>query len=577
MRLEVWSPSARRVEVVMEDGERLALASEARGMHASDDPRLFPGLRYRISLDGGQPRPDPRSRLQPEGVHGASQLVDLDDYAWTDSGWSAPPLAESVLYEVHIGTFTTLGTFDAAIERLDHLLDLGVTALEVMPIAEFPGRRGWGYDGVDLFAAHHGYGGPDGFRRLVDACHRRGLAVVLDVVYNHLGPDGNYLGEFGPYFTDRYRTPWGEALNYDGAGSDGVRDFVVDNAVQWLRDYHVDGLRLDACHAIFDCGALPILEELAEQVEALEAGLGRRLWLIAETDRSDPRTVRPRDQGGWGIDAQWADDFHHALHVSLTGERSGYYEDYRGVDDLLTVLRSPYVYTGQYSAHRDRRHGRSPRGLGGEHFVVATQNHDQVGNRAQGERLSHLVSPAALRVAAALLLTSPYVPMLFAGEEWAASTPFQYFTEHNPELGRLVTEGRRREFASFGWPENEVPDPQAEATLAASRLRWDEVQAPGHRQLLDWYRRLIRLRRSEPDLGCGDPAQVRVSGDPVAGWLVVERGRHLITANLSEDPVLVPAPGVEVAAPRLSSCPGTRAQRDSVSLPGKAVAVWRRR
>ena len=572
MRLAVWAPRARRVELAVEGDGALPMAAEGGGWHAIASPLLVPGLRYGFRLDGGPPLPDPRSRLQPEGVDGPSQLIDAD-FPWQDAGWTAPPLGQAILYELHVGTFTAEGTFDAAIARLDHLVDLGVTALELMPVAEFAGGRGWGYDGVDLFAVRAGYGGPDGLRRLVDACHRRGLAVVIDVVYNHLGPAGNHLAEFGPYFTDDHRTPWGRAVNLDGAGSDEVRGFVVANAVMWLSDYHADGLRLDAVHALHDESATHIVEELAEEVDRLEERLGRRLWLILETERNDPRAVRPRSLGGWGADAHWADDFHHAVHTALTGEAHGYYVDYRGISDLATALRSPYVYRGQHSPWLRHRRGRDPGDLSGDHFVVCVQNHDQVGNRARGERLGQLVDGARLRAAALLLLTSPYVPLLFAGEEWGASTPFLYFTDHAPDLGRLVTEGRRREFAGFGWDPESIPDPQAEATFAASRLRWQERDEGDHRALLDWYRRLTRLRRETADLGCGNPAATRVRRDPEARWLAAERGRHIIALNLGVADAVLPAGAGRLH--RLLATGDARELAGALRLGPAAAGIWR--
>jgi maltooligosyltrehalose trehalohydrolase len=421
-----------------------------RGWWHAHVPSGAPGLDYAFSLDGGEPLPDPRSPWQPRGVHAPSRLVDHQRFSWTDQRWQAPPLGSAVIYELHVGTFSPEGTFDGVIGRLEHLAGLGVTHVELMPVAEFPGVRGWGYDGVDLWAPHHAYGGPDGLKRLVDACHARGLAVLLDVVYNHLGPSGNYLGRFGPYFTSRFRTPWGDAMNFDGAGSDEVRRFVCDNARMWLRDYHVDGLRLDAVHAIADGSAVHILEQLAQEVEKLAASLGRHLVLIAESNLNDPRIVQPPSAGGYGIDAQWNDDFHHALHTVLTGERHGYYADFGRLADLATAFRRGFVYAGEYSVFRDRRHGRPAIGVSGNRFVVSAQNHDQVGNRALGERASLLMSEGRLHIAAALLLTSPFVPMLFQGEEWGASTPFLYFTDHaEPELVEAVRKGRCQEFAAF--------------------------------------------------------------------------------------------------------------------------------
>ncbi len=520
MNYRVWAPrAARSVEVVLADGRRVALHAAERGYWAGEAPAGD----YGFSLDGGPARPDPRSPSQPHGVDGPSRPVDHGGFAWTDREWPGFSLPRAVLYELHVGTFSPAGTFDGVIGRLDHLVALGVDAIEIMPVAAFAGDRGWGYDGVDLWAPHVAYGGPDGLKRLVDACHARGLGVVLDVVYNHLGPAGNFLGEFGPYFVDLHPTNWGPGLNVDGPGSDEVRAWVVDNARMWLRDYHLDGLRLDAVHAIVDESALHVLEQLSAAVADVAAEQGRPLWLIAESDLNAPRFVRPPAEGGYGLHAAWADEWHHALHAALTGERDGYYEDFGPLQLLGKALRQAWVYDGTYSPHRQRTHGRAPTGLHGGRFVVSTQNHDQVGNRARGERLGHLVSPDRVRIAAALLLTSPFVPLLFQGEEWSASTPFQYFTDHAPELGRAVSEGRRHEFAAFGWEAGEVPDPQDPGTFARSVLRWDEVTEPGHAEILDWYRELIALRRSRPELAAAPLDDVEVEVDEDADRVVVRR------------------------------------------------------
>ena len=461
------------------------------------------------------------------------------------------------------------------IGHLDHLADLGVDAIELMPVAEFSGPRGWGYDGVDLFAPHHAYGGPDGLKRLVSAAHARGIGVVMDVVYNHLGPAGNYLPEFGPYFSPRHQTNWGDAVNFDGPGSDEVRRFVIDNALAWLRDYHCDGLRVDAVHAIVDDSATHILESLAVEVAALAAHVGRPLFVVAESDLNDPKFVRSREAGGYGLDASWADEWHHALHAVLTGETSGYYEDFGSLRLLAKALRQAWVYDGCYSPHRQRVHGRSPAGLTGSQFVVAAQNHDQVGNRAAGERSGALMSEGRLRVAAALLLTSPFVPLLFQGEEWGASTPFQYFTGHaDAELGRAVSEGRRREFAYFGWDPGSVPDPQDPATFARSRLDWRELGREGHAGLLDWHRLLIGLRRKIPALT--DPSLDRTASeyDEEAGWLVVSRGPVVIAGNLGVRNWTFPAdPAAEVLAAsdaRIERTP------DGLVLPPDTVSILMR-
>jgi maltooligosyltrehalose trehalohydrolase len=500
--------------------------------------------------------------------------VDPAAFAWTDRGWRPPPLASGVLYEAHVGTFTPAGTFDAAIERLDHLVALGVTHLELMPVAAFPGARGWGYDGVALFAPHHAYGGPAGLARLVDACHARGLAVLLDVVYNHLGPSGNYLACFGPYFTDRYRTPWGEALNLDSAGSDEVRRFVCDNARMWLADYHLDGLRIDAVHALFDRSATHLLEQLAGEVRELAAHLGRPLALIAESDLNDPRFVRPPAAGGYGLDAQWNEDFHHALHTVLTGERQGYYADFGALADLAAALRDGFAYAGRYSPYRRRRHGRPLDGVSGRQLVGCLQNHDQVGNRARGDRLAQLVSPARLRVGAAVLLLAPFVPMLFQGEEWGATTPFLYFTDHDdPELARAVSRGRREEFAAFGWDPRDVPDPQAPESFRRSVLDWDEPARPAHAALLDWHRRLIALRRAFPELTDGRLDGVDVRCDEAGRWLAMARGRVTLCLNLAAEPRRVPVPSDRPRHVLLASVPDVQVASDAVALPPDSVAV----
>jgi maltooligosyltrehalose trehalohydrolase len=568
--LSVWAPDAARVDLVLTSG-RVAMQPVERGWWTSPAP-VPAGSDYRFSVDGGDPLPDPRSPWQPAGVQGASRAVDHDTFAWTDNGWQAPPLASGVIYELHVGTFTTEGTFEAAIARLDHLKRLGVTHVEFMPVNEFPGTRGWGYDGVDLFAPHHRYGGPEGLKRLVDACHARGLGVLIDVVYNHLGPTGNYLAAFGPYFTNRYATPWGDAVNLDGPGSDGVRRFICDNALMWLRDYHADGLRLDAVHALIDTSSTHILEQLAAEVDALEAALGRHLVLVAETDLNDPRLVRGRESGGYGIDAQWNDDFHHALHVALTGERRGYYEDFEALRHLAEAMEHAFVYRGAYSPHRQRAHGRSPEGLPAARFVHCMQNHDQVGNRARGERSSHLMSVGRLKIAAALVLMPPYVPLLFQGEEWGATAAFQYFTEHeDPDLARAVSEGRRREFVAFGWQPEDVPDPQAPETFLRSRLDWTEIAREPHASLLAWHRDLITLRRRGAAIATDD-ARPRAGYDDKAGWLVVSFGDRTVACNLGPRAQHVPLdPGVfEIL---LASEDSVRLVANGVQLPPDSVAI----
>jgi maltooligosyltrehalose trehalohydrolase len=569
----VWAPRAREVELVC-GGVASSLRSTAGGWWERDAPGLVHGADYGFRLDGGGPFPDPRSPWQPHGVHGPSRFVDHGRFAWTDAGWRAPPLAAAVILEAHVGTFTPAGTFDGTIERLDGLADLGITHLQLMPVNAFPGDRGWGYDGVALFAPHEPYGGPDGLKRLVDACHARGIAVLLDVVYNHLGPDGNYLGRYGPYFTDAHRTPWGDAVNFDGAGSDEVRRFVLDNALMWLRDYHLDGLRIDAVHAMVDASATHVLEALGTEVRRLETQVGRPLVTIAESDLNDPRVVRPVEAGGLGLDAQWSDDFHHALHGALTGERDGYYVDFGGLSHVARALTRGFVYDGAFSPHRRRRHGRPATGLGGRRLLGYLQNHDQIGNRALGERSSHLVSTGLLKVGAALVLTAPFVPLLFQGEAWGASTPFLYFTDHqDPDLAAAVREGRRREFAAFGWDPETVPDPQDPATFERSRLDWGELARVPHAGLLDWHRDLIALRRAHPALADDRLEAVEVRFDEAERWLIVLRPGLVVACNFgSEERWVACAEAVEVRQ-LLASDPESRIEGGGFVLQGESVVL----
>jgi len=522
VRFELWAPRARSVAVQLTTGTRALeypLDAQGGGVFAAVIADAGAGARYSYRLDGGPNRPDPVSRLQPAGVHGPSEVVDPSAYAWTETDWKGPAMADLAIYELHVGTFTEAGTFAGVVDRLPYLRDLGITALELMPVAEFPGARNWGYDGVHPYAPHHAYGGPAGLRALVDAAHQQGLAVILDVVYNHLGPEGNYLADFGPYFTDCYRTPWGPALNFDGPDSDEVRRYVVDNACYWISEYHVDGLRLDAVHAIFDFGARHILEELASAARAAGAAQQRRVIVIAESALNDPRVVRAPARGGWGMDGQWNDDFHHAVHVALTGERDGYYADYDGAAAVAKALQDRFVLDGSYSPFRRRHHGAPAGDVPEDRFVVAVQTHDQVGNRARGERLSALVSFPALKLAAAAMLVSPYVPLLFMGEEYGETRPFLYFVSHgDPQLVEAVREGRRREFADFDW-QGALPEPDSPETFAASRLSW-ALDGSSARAVSALYRDLLALRRSEPALRPG-AATVRVGGDAGSGLVTL--------------------------------------------------------
>ncbi|HDP88495.1 MAG TPA: malto-oligosyltrehalose trehalohydrolase [Thioalkalivibrio sp.] len=571
--LRVWAPSAGRVELAC-CGECLPMIADADGWWSVEAPSLEHGVDYAFYLDGEGPFPDPRSPWQPQGVHGSSRWVDHARFEWHDAGWQAPPLAAAVIEEIHIGTFTPEGTFEAAIDRLDHLVDLGATHVELMPVAAFPGERGWGYDGVDLYAPHHGYGGPDGLKRLVDACHRKGLAVLLDVVYNHLGPSGNYLARFGPYFTHVYATPWGEAINLDQAHSDIVRRFLLDDAAMWLEHYHLDGLRIDAIHAIVDTSATHFLETLAREVRALEAQLGRHLVVIAESDLNDPRVIRSPEAGGYGLDAQWNEDFHHALHAVLTGEHGGYYRDFGRLAHVAWALTRGLVYDGRYSAYRQRSHGRPAADLPGRRFVGCLQNHDQVGNRARGERSAALLSPGLLRVGAALVLTAPFVPLLFQGEEWGALTPFLYFTDHeDPALGEAVRAGRRREFAAFGWDPETIPDPQARETFERSRLDWGEPGREPHASVLAWYRKLVALRRGHPAFGDDRLDSVDVQFDETAHWLLMRRGTVVLACNLARLAQRLELPETGVSEVLLASEPGVALEKGMIHLPGESVAI----
>ncbi len=578
----MWAPDAGHVELEWQPAPaptaaplRLGMRPGNRGWWRLTVDGAAPGDRYRFSLDGGPVRPDPRARSLPDGVDGPSEVVDHDGYQWGDAAWRGFRLAGAVLYELHVGTFSPQGTFDGVAARLAHLVELGVDAIEILPVASFAGNRGWGYDGVGLWAPHRAYGGPDGLKRLVDACHQAGLGVALDVVYNHLGPAGNHLPEFGPYFSDTHHTNWGPGVNLDGAGSDEVRRFFIDNALMWLADYHLDGLRLDAVHALADDSAEHFLEQLSSEVSSLAAHLHRPLSLIAESDLNDPRFVRPPQSGGYGLDAAWADEWHHAWHAVFAAETDGYYSDFGSLAHLAKALRQAWVYDGVWSAHRQRTHGRTPQSLTGDRFVVCTQNHDQVGNRAAGDRSSALMSVDRLKVGAALLLTGPFVPMLFQGEEWAAPTPWQYFTDFpDPTLADAVTEGRRAEFSYFGWDPGEVPDPQDPATFERSVLQWADKDKAPHIGVFEWYRRLLQLRREIQDLT--DPRLDRTGAwadDRILG-LTVRRGSVLIAALLgSQTPARLVGPGGRLL---LASWPAPVATTvaDAV-LPPDSVAIFR--
>ncbi|HEX4217964.1 MAG TPA: malto-oligosyltrehalose trehalohydrolase [Acidimicrobiales bacterium] len=551
----VWAPKSATVSVrVLADPARLApLGSCGDGYHRGWVSDLPAGTRYRLVVDDGRELADPASRSQPDGVAGPSAVFDPSAHRWEDAGFVAKPLWQHVIYEAHIGTLTPGGSFDSAIEVLDELADLGITAVEPLPIAQFSGTRNWGYDGVFPYAVQHSYGGPAAFQRFVDAAHQRGIAVVLDVVYNHVGPEGNVLGTYAPYFTDRYRTPWGEAINFDGPGSDQVRRYFVENALTWFRDFHVDALRLDAVHGIVDPTAVPFLAELAGATEQLGTALGRRLELIAESADNDPRVVSPRGAGGLGLDAQWNDDFHHALHAALTGERLGYYSDFGEVGQLARSMSQGFVYQGQYSRFRSRRHGASSAGIEPERFVVFAQNHDHVGNRPQGDRLASIVGPGPVRLAAAVLLLSPGVPLLFMGEEYGETAPFAYFVDHaDSELRRAVRRGRAEEMTALGWTE-ETTDPLEERTFRAAILDRSLRSAPGHAELWALYRSLIRLRRDHSALARSTRPEARAQADGDVVTLMrsdaVESVCSLFNFGAAEAEARLPAPWGEAGGP----------------------------
>lgn len=580
--IRVWAPNASKVD--------LAVAGAVTTMTAQRDgwwehsPGLPPGTDYAFLLDGKGPFPDPRSAHQPHGVHGPSRTFDPTAHTWQDADWPGVDVRGAVIYELHVGTFTHEGTLDAAITRLDHLADLGVDLVQLMPVAAFEGERGWGYDGVALYAVHDPYGGPAALQRFVDAAHARGLGVALDVVYNHLGPTGNYLPRFGPYFTDAHHTPWGAAVNLDQPGSEHVRAFIVENALRWLRDFHVDALRLDAVHELRDHSEPHLLAELSTAVESLSADLGRPLGLIAESDLNDVTMVTPVADGGLGMTAQWDDDIHHAIHAFLTGERHGYYADFGSMQTLVAALQDVFVHNGTFSSFRGQVWGAPvPDGVDRHRFVVSTSTHDQVGNRGLGDRPTQRLTGGQAAIGAALLLTTPFTPMLFMGEEWAARTPFRFFTDFDdPDLAAAVREGRAAEFGEHGWdriypPGTEPPDPQAEQTFAASRLDWDEQHRPAHARHLAWVRTLIALRRLHPSLRDGAASGMRITSDPGAGWLVLHRGEVDVVVNAADHPQPVPLPPADDRVLLASWEPRSEPIADAVAMAAHDVAIVARR
>lgn len=576
----VWAPHASRVDLVLqEDGQQAqhVLQRLERGYHELTLASIAEGQRYAYRLDGGPARPDPCSLSQPDGVDGFSAVVFPEHFTWHDQTWRGVARRDLVIYELHVGTFTPEGTFDAIVPRLQTLKELGITAIELMPVAQFSGTRNWGYDGALLYAVQNSYGGPNGLQRLVDACHAAGLGIILDVVYNHLGPEGNYLREFAPYFTDRYKTPWGDAVNYDDKASDCVREFVLENVRMWLDDFHIDGLRLDAVHAIYDMSAKHLLRAIREVADDVQIATGRAIHIIAESDLNDPKFVLPPERGGCGVDAQWADDFHHAVHAFLTGERDGYYMDYGDAAQLAAAFQTPFVYAGHYSPHRDRLHGAPvPPDFTGDRFVTFVQNHDQIGNRARGDRLSALLTPAQQRLAASMLLLSPYVPLLFMGEEYGEANPFPFFCSFRDEtLVQAVREGRKREFAAFV-NQGPIPDPQAVDTFASARLHWEWLEGTLHAGLRRLIADLLRARREWPALHEFRVCSAELLPDAAKATILrVRRNQIAIFFNL----IAVSQPFEDTSGPILFSSEwsqylGNRRGEEVMLHPWECIVTW---
>jgi maltooligosyltrehalose trehalohydrolase len=543
----VWAPLVQKMEVhfTVPEDRTVSLKRDRRGYHQGMINEVIPGSLYFYQMDGIKQHPDPASHFQPYGVHGPSQVVD-DTFQWNDNSWVGLSIEKYIIYELHVGTFTQEGTFKATISYLEELRQLGITALELMPVAQFPGNRNWGYDGVYPFAVQNSYGGPNDLKTLINACHQNGLAVILDTVYNHFGPEGNYNIDFGPYFTDRYKTPWGAAINFDGPYSDEVRRFFIENAVYWLTDFHIDALRLDAVHAIIDNSASTFLEELSEACHHVEKMANRKIYLIGESDANNVRFIMAQNAGGYGLDAQWNDDFHHSLHTILTGEQNGYYRDFGKPDHLIKAFQEGFVYSGQYSFYRKRQHGVSSSNTPATHFVVYSQNHDQIGNRSFGERLSQLVSFEAYKLAAGITLLSPFIPLIFMGEEYGETAPFLYFTSHtNSQLIEAVRQGRMKEFKSFHWLQK-PPDPQNEATFSKSKLNWQLHSQNQHSIINDFYRRLITLRKDIPALSCLSKDNMNIKCYPQDKFIIVHRwdknSEVVILFSINEDYMQIASP-----------------------------------
>ncbi|KJU81294.1 malto-oligosyltrehalose trehalohydrolase [Candidatus Magnetobacterium bavaricum] len=563
-----------------------------RGYWETTVDDVTPQTCYTFILDNKREIPDPASHYQPQGVHKPSQVVDHDAFMWTDAEFKGIDVSQMIMYELHVGAFTEAGTFEAIIARLNDLVDLGVNAIELMPVTQFPGERNWGYDSVYPYAVQNSYGGPHGLKTLVNECHRRGLAVILDVIYNHIGPEGNYLWGLAHYFTDRYKTGWGNAINFDGPHSDEVRTYFIENALHWFGNYHIDALRLDAVHAIYDMGARHLLQELSERTNTLAKATGRKLCLVAESDLNDSRVIKPIELGGYGMDAQWCDDYHHALHTILTGERNGYYSDFGTLRDMVSAMRDGYVYCGAYSTHRKRTHGNSPEGRPDGQFVVFSQNHDQIGNRMLGERLSALVSFEALKLAAATVLLSPYVPMLFMGEEYAEDAPFLYFISHgDPALIKAVRSGRKKEFREFAW-KGTPPDPQDTQTFMRSKLHWEKRNNPQNNLLLEFYKALISLRKGTPALSPLYPRDIEVYGQQTQRIVILDykKARDNIACifNFSAEDTTTSHPMLRHTLEKVldsadtiwggdgTKTPDVLDAQTQITVPGLSVSVYRK-
>jgi maltooligosyltrehalose trehalohydrolase len=579
----LWAPLAKEAEIVLA-GSTIPLEKQQYGYWKTTTNKIKPGDRYKFSLDKKPPLPDPASLWQPDGVHEQSAAFDVKNYEWSDASWKNIPLSDYIIYELHTGTFSDKHNFSGIIEKLDYLADLGITAIEIMPVGQFPGKRNWGYDGVYPFAVQHSYGGPAGLQKLVDACHQKGIAVILDVIYNHLGPEGNYLGEYGPYFTDKYKTPWGKAMNYDDAWCNGARDFVIDNALMWFRDFHVDALRMDAVHAIRDFGAVHLLKAMKQKVDELSAAIKKPCYLIAELDLNDPVFINPLEKNGYGADAQWIDEFHHALRVTSGQPREGYYADFNGIADLAKSYRDVYVYDGQFSNHRKKFFG-AKTDKPGSQFVVFSQNHDHIGNRMLGERTSKLVSFEMCKLLAAAVLFSPYLPMLFMGEEWAESNPFLFFIDHtDAELAKLVAKGRKEEFSSFNW-KGEAPDPRLEETFNQSQLQWHLTNRPPHQTMLRYYKKLIALRKTIAALKSTNRNDSNVEVNVENNTLVLRRsaGEQLASCamNFSKQQQIlnVDGAGMRVALDSSStewggpSAKSALAEKDKIKLQPESIVL----